>query len=601
MGCGFPLDKATQIAFSNLVFVYVDNNDYPTWARAAAEIMHSSVNNFGLLEYLFSIGAPSQPIIAVFTTSQGNGGCNSGWETPIVVGPGNSPADLDWTPMLFLAELTEEFCGAFNAKSGAQGGKFALWQAGNSLGEGLSRAIAFMIYRVVEQTHTSTLSAATWLNSGRPDWVSVNKGTDTDAVSYGCALLFLNFLRYELKFGWQAIVQTRGIPAGSNIFNRTLAAMYQDLTGSTDAYARFAGLLATAFPASTNATLTSNNVFPLARSGGLMVQGSFGNRGNFEVVVPHAGGGLVHLWRNNDDPALPWILSTPNAFFADKRFEAVSIVQSNLGRLPGGFGDPGDLHGVGRVGNALYHFVRNDTGWHLDAQPFATGVTGTPSIIQSHYGFHGNFEVVTPMASGGLAHWFRNNDAPPFFPWVLNANQGDVFGLGKWNNSVYSEVSLIQGGLSTTQTKPLALLARLGTDLLYFESEPLSGFVQWKKDADIVWGPHRQNGSGVTGAMSLIQGHFGTNGNFEAVCPSVDAGVLHMWRNNDGTPPHIWDIHTFMPDLGKIHAVTVIQSNYGNPGNIEGIIRIGSNLWHYWRDGFGWHHGAQPFYRNAQA
>ena len=137
----------------------------------------------------------------------------------------------------------------------------------------------------------------------------------------------------------------------------------------------------------------------------------------------------MHLWRNNDDPALPWILSTPNAFFADKRFDAVSIVRGNLGSLPGGFGDPDNIEGVGRVGTDLYHFWRDNNGWHLDAQPFVSAVTGTPSIIKSHYEIHGNFEVVTPIASGGLAHWFRNNDALGFFPWLWNVNQGDVFGL----------------------------------------------------------------------------------------------------------------------------------------------------------------------------
>jgi len=75
MACGFPLDQPTQIAFSNLVFVYLDSNDFPKYGPAAAEIMHSSVNNFGLLEYLFSIGPPSQPIVAVLTSSR-TGGCN---------------------------------------------------------------------------------------------------------------------------------------------------------------------------------------------------------------------------------------------------------------------------------------------------------------------------------------------------------------------------------------------------------------------------------------------------------------------------------------------------------------------------------------------
>jgi len=158
---------------------------------------------------------------------------------------------------------------------------------------------------------------------------------------------------------------------------------------------------------------------------------------------------------------------------------------------------------------------------------------------------------------------------------------------GRRFRPVYSDVSLIQGGLSNTQTKPLALFARLGTDLLYFEAQPLGSSVTWNQPPDGMWGPHRQNGSGVTGPMSLIQGHFGKNGNYEAVCPSADAGILHMWRNNDGTPPHVWDIHTFLPDLGQVNAVTEIQSNYGNPGNLEGIIRTGSDLWHYSRDNTG--------------
>lgn len=36
------------------------------------------------------------------------------------------------------------------------------------------------------------------------------------------------------------------------------------------------------------------------------IQSRFGNRGNFEIVLPRTGGGLVHFWRNNDAPANPW-------------------------------------------------------------------------------------------------------------------------------------------------------------------------------------------------------------------------------------------------------------------------------------------------------
>jgi hypothetical protein len=44
------------------------------------------------------------------------------------------------------------------------------------------------------------------------------------------------------------------------------------------------------------------------------------------------------------------------------------------------------------------------------------GVSGVPTLIQSRCGNKGNFELLTPMASGGLAHYCRNND-DPFVPW----------------------------------------------------------------------------------------------------------------------------------------------------------------------------------------
>ena len=37
-------------------------------------------------------------------------------------------------------------------------------------------------------------------------------------------------------------------------------------------------------------------------------------------------------------------------------------------------------------------------------------------LIQSRCGNKGNFELLTPMASGGLAHYWRNNDDPTL-PW----------------------------------------------------------------------------------------------------------------------------------------------------------------------------------------
>jgi hypothetical protein len=45
------------------------------------------------------------------------------------------------------------------------------------------------------------------------------------------------------------------------------------------------------------------------------------------------------------------------------------------------------------------------------------GVQGLgASLIQSRFGTQGNFELVVNSASGGLAHYWRNNDDPSF-PW----------------------------------------------------------------------------------------------------------------------------------------------------------------------------------------
>ena len=44
----------------------------------------------------------------------------------------------------------------------------------------------------------------------------------------------------------------------------------------------------------------------MARSGGLLIEGFSGTRGNFEVVLPRVGGGFLHLWRNNDAAGFPW-------------------------------------------------------------------------------------------------------------------------------------------------------------------------------------------------------------------------------------------------------------------------------------------------------
>jgi hypothetical protein len=145
--------------------------------------------------------------------------------------------------------------------------------------------------------------------------------------------------------------------------------------------------------------------------GGFFVQSSHGAKGNFELVVPRTGGGLAHWFRKNDDPRRPWVGPTLMLGGTDD-VDAAALIQGNLGRV-------GNLEVVANAGGSLYHYWRDDGGtwaWHGDkakpARPFATGVVGAPGLVQSSHGTKGNFEVVAPLAAGGLAHWWRNNDTP---------------------------------------------------------------------------------------------------------------------------------------------------------------------------------------------
>src|SRR5215470_20235292 len=87
--------------------------------------------------------------------------------------------------------------------------------------------------------------------------------------------------------------------------------------------------------------------------------------------------------------------------------------------------------------------------WHGPTMTIATGVTGNPSLVQAipgTYGTKGNYELVVPLQSGGIGHFYRNNDDPNL-PW----SGPTVFGteLGR-----VDAVSLIQTNFSAAENGP---------------------------------------------------------------------------------------------------------------------------------------------------
>ena len=150
--------------------------------------------------------------------------------------------------------------------------------------------------------------------------------------------------------------------------------------------------------------ISEKSSVPVFSGNPAMIWSDFGRRGNYDVIVPRADGGLCHYWRDNDDPVLPWY--GPFDFATDSGiFSAVTLIQSN-------FGEPGNLELIARSEDKLTFFWRGsgpEFKWN-GPETIATGVSGTPSMIQSTFGNKGNFELVVPMASGGLAYYWRDND-----------------------------------------------------------------------------------------------------------------------------------------------------------------------------------------------
>lgn len=208
------------------------------------------------------------------------------------------------------------------------------------------------------------------------------------------------------------------------------------------------------------------------------------------------------------------------------------------------------------------------------------GVSGAPTLIQSKFGNRGNFEVVTPMASGGLAHYWRNND-DPWMPW----NGPSRFGQG---TGQYDAVALIQSNYGDPGN--LEVVARAGDQLVSFWRESAPDFA-WHGPFPIV--ADGEPVTGVAGLPALIQSRFGTQGNFEVVVPMADRGLGHFWRDNDdpAMPWHGPDRFGQSTSIASLASASLIESNYGSPGNFEVVAGVGITMEYFWRDsgpGFAW-------------
>jgi hypothetical protein len=151
-----------------------------------------------------------------------------------------------------------------------------------------------------------------------------------------------------------------------------------------------------------------------------LIQSTFGNIGNFEVVV-REGNRLRHYWRDNDSPSHPW---QTGPLFGDNINSSPALIQSTFGNI-------GNFEVVVREGNRLRHYWRDNDSpshpWHTNPL-FSDQIINKPSLIQSSFGNHGNFEILTKRGNC-LVHFWRSNDAAGF-PWSEEIQTHAVVPLG---------------------------------------------------------------------------------------------------------------------------------------------------------------------------
>jgi len=204
--------------------------------------------------------------------------------------------DFDFARAFLVAELMEIFMAVDPAG----------WKPGDSSGEGLSLLGALTIYPGQRgiwngpQVWLDTSVGASAGKPGRPDFVDRTEATDANAVSFGCALLFLYFLRAQLGFSMSAVI---------NAHAETLEGVYRKLTQDTGGFGILSSLLERRFPSGRPSGLAgSADPFPLPGNSRLSVKRFMAKKGLSPTLIGHVmkanvRQGNLRALLNSDRPA----------------------------------------------------------------------------------------------------------------------------------------------------------------------------------------------------------------------------------------------------------------------------------------------------------
>ena len=251
---GYPIAGTTK----NFLLTYAEGDvEAELSAMAVLGVCESDLTQ---LQYFFAtdfqVGGRNKYSTWVHVQNWGGGGSNRGWgdtESSVIYINGTKPAPNreEYARFVFVAELAEvlmDFTGYGWRRAGSNGEALSIFLGTELHGDGY--------YRTGEGPRVNQ-----WLNGNpRTDWLRSTDGTDANRDSYGCGLLFLNWLRHQLNFGIRDIV-TR--PNCS-----TLAQVHEALSGGSDGAQAFLDLVERHVPTGSNPNVERDNIFPLLEGGG---------------------------------------------------------------------------------------------------------------------------------------------------------------------------------------------------------------------------------------------------------------------------------------------------------------------------------------------
>ena len=219
----------------------------PVGLASAQCVLEKCEQDYKTLSSWFKVAPPHFNVVVASVSEGGlelayHDTCQS---TDLICDAGNGVGDpADYTVALVAAEVTEVF-EALQHKG---------WNCAAANGEALSRVLAVELHPGALDHHSV---APAWLDHDRVDVVNRNYPTDTNPVANGCGVLFLNWLHYQLGYGWDQIVQAAA---------PTLAITYQLLTGlREDPFPRFLSLLDAQLPRGRDCQDVPDNPFPLTQ------------------------------------------------------------------------------------------------------------------------------------------------------------------------------------------------------------------------------------------------------------------------------------------------------------------------------------------------